>query len=592
MGHIRQLEDHLVDQIAAGEVIERPASVIKELLENAVDAGATEIHIDIHGAGLERIRVTDNGQGMDPDDANLCLQRHATSKLRHIEDLDRMETLGFRGEALPSIASISQLTLQTRPHDRPEGVQMHQGGHSQPFGMAPGTTIEVSDLFHNVPARRKFLKSRSTEVGHINDECLRLALAHPRIRVSWRHDDKRPTTLPPAGSVRERTQMALNSPPLLHVDHTERGIRVLAALSQPDDSRGAANQLYLYVNGRAVRDRALAQAVCLGYQPLLPQGRYPRGVVHLELNPDELDVNVHPRKTLVRFARPREVSNAIRAGVHQALRATGQNNLPPNEQDPSFKKRSDRPSIRYPLPPGSLFSPDANTLAAPRLPTALGVGGPPEARHSQAREETPPSYGATHSPSPVQLLGQSTHGHLMYQTPTHVRVVDLPACRAVLLHRELTLSHEGRPMAPKELVFPVRLELNNRRPWLEYTLHPSVASLGIALSDLGGGASVLRTIPEPLPRSLAPLLGEVLAAATTHNVKDGPSLRTALLQELEHALPQAYRHDLPRPHTTTTAALGETPSLAQHIEQIETALTNGLDLQQALLLNWSSELAH
>ncbi|MEZ4339317.1 MAG: DNA mismatch repair endonuclease MutL [Sandaracinaceae bacterium] len=316
MARIHVLDDALADQIAAGEVVERPASVVKELVENALDAGARTITVEIEAGGTVDITVTDDGQGMDPDDAALAIRRHATSKIRSLDDLMRIGTLGFRGEALPSIASVSRFELTTRERDAMAGTRVRvEGGAApevEPIGRAPGTTVRVRDLFFNVPARRKFLKSVGTESARVAEIVRRAALAHPSIRFVLRRDGRRSGEYLPAGSRRERARMVIGDTTRLDAIEGERdGVRVEAMLGAPEKARAGAGALHLFVNGRPVRDRALSRAVAFAYGSVLPPGRYPVGVVHVDLDPQEVDVNVHPQKSEVRFARGREVLEAI-----------------------------------------------------------------------------------------------------------------------------------------------------------------------------------------------------------------------------------------------------------------------------------------
>ena len=312
---IRILDDALADQIAAGEVVERPASVVKELVENAIDAGARTIKVEIEGGGTRDIRVTDDGEGMTREDAELAVLRHATSKIRTLEDLAAITTLGFRGEALPSIASVSRFELVTRTRDSIAGtrVAIEGGGPAavSEIGCAPGTTVRVHDLFFNVPARRKFLKSLGTESAHVAEVCRRAALAHPGLRVTLVRDGRKAFEVLPSDDLAARARMVFAGEKLGTIEGARDGVRVRAMLGAPERARAGAADLCLFVNRRPVRDRALARAVSFAYGSVLPPGRYPIGVVYVELDPREVDVNVHPQKAEVRFARGREVLDAI-----------------------------------------------------------------------------------------------------------------------------------------------------------------------------------------------------------------------------------------------------------------------------------------
>src|SRR5579872_2216690 len=309
MGTIQTLPDDLANQIAAGEVVERPASVVKELVDNAFDAGATRVKVEVDTGGVVLVRVSDDGVGMDADDAVLCLSRHATSKIRHKDDLFRLTTMGFRGEALPSIASVSKLRLTTRPrgHDAGTEVVVEAGGavRARPTGAPEGTSVEARDLFYNVPARRKFLKSTGTESAHVSETLLLAALARPDVSLFLVRDGRTAREWLRVGSRRERATQAFEGE-RLEVCTGERGpLRVEAFLAAPERARAGAVGLHLLVNGRPVRDRQLARAVAQAYGSVLEPGRYPVGVVYVEVPPSEVDVNVHPQKAEVRFAEGR-----------------------------------------------------------------------------------------------------------------------------------------------------------------------------------------------------------------------------------------------------------------------------------------------
>jgi DNA mismatch repair protein MutL len=315
MGRIRVLDDALADQIAAGEVVERPASIVRELLDNAIDAGATRIVVEVGGGGSELLRVTDDGEGMEPDDAVLALRRHATSKLRAIEDLETLGTLGFRGEALPSIASVGRLVLTTRTRAASGGTRVAVEGGGTPVvtqvGCAPGTSVEVRDLFYNVPARRKFLRAAATESAHIAEILVRAALAHPALHLELRRDGRVARAFLPAADLVSRTRAVLELPTLAHLTGARDGVQVEALLDAPERARSGTTALHTFVNRRPVRERTLARAVAFAYGSVLPPGRFPTGVVHLTIDPREVDVNVHPQKAEVRFARGREVLDAV-----------------------------------------------------------------------------------------------------------------------------------------------------------------------------------------------------------------------------------------------------------------------------------------
>jgi DNA mismatch repair protein MutL len=343
MPTIAVLSDALIDQIAAGEVVERPASVVKELGENAVDAGARSIQITIDGGGTQLIEVTDDGAGMSREDAVLSVRRHATSKIRTAEDLLAIRTLGFRGEALAAIASVSRLVLRAALHGAPEGTEVRvEDGKAQvsPAAARPGTQVRVEDLFGAVPARRKFLRRAETELKHVEDAVLRLALANPDVAFRLEHEGRTVQLLPPAaGDLRERIAAALGpevAPFLLPVEEQRLGLRVHGVIASPEFSLSTARSLYVFVNGRHVRDRTLHFAVHRGLAPALPSGRQPVGVLFVEIEPSRVDVNVHPQKLEVRFADAAEVTDAVQVAIARSVlrdSLTGSPARPPPSSD-------------------------------------------------------------------------------------------------------------------------------------------------------------------------------------------------------------------------------------------------------------------
>ncbi|HJQ31873.1 MAG TPA: DNA mismatch repair endonuclease MutL [Pyrinomonadaceae bacterium] len=349
MSKIRVLSDHVANQIAAGEVVERPASVAKELVENSIDAGARRVEVDAEGGGRRLLRVSDDGEGMTRDDAVLAFERHATSKITSAEDLERVTTLGFRGEALASIASVARVELLTQREGDAEGTRvLIEGGRMRdvaPAARPRGTTISVRDLFFNVPARRKFLRSEATESFHLANLVTHYALAHPEISFTLTNNGREVLRAGPAENLRERAYQIFGAEfleSLLEVgagyegaagvrryegaarfNAYEGAARVKGYVSAPRTRRTTRDAQYLFVNGRYVRDRLVARALSEGYRSVLPQGTYPSALLFLEVPPEEVDVNVHPAKTEVRFRRSSAVADAVRESVRATLAAGG-----------------------------------------------------------------------------------------------------------------------------------------------------------------------------------------------------------------------------------------------------------------------------
>lgn len=312
---VRVLPDDLANQIAAGEVVERPASVVKELVENSLDARARRVRVDIEGGGVVLVRVSDDGDGMPRADAELSLVRHATSKIQSMDDLRVIQSFGFRGEALPSIASVSRFSLRTRTRDDVEGTLVRVDGGAaaeiSPCGVAVGTSVEVRDLFYNVPARRKFLRAVSTESAHVTDVVENAALCRPDVTFVLSRDGRVAREWLRADSREERARDVFDDEPLALCAGERGPLAVEAFLSRPERARAGATRLLFFVNGRPVKDKTLARMVANAYGSVLDAGRYPVGVVHIDLPPDFVDVNVHPQKAEVRFADGKAIQDAL-----------------------------------------------------------------------------------------------------------------------------------------------------------------------------------------------------------------------------------------------------------------------------------------
>ncbi len=331
-GRIRILPPHLVNRIAAGEVVERPASVVKELVENALDAGATRIDVMASAAG-RNIRVADNGCGMTPEDAAMAFYNHATSKIREVEDLDSIRTLGFRGEALASVGSISKLTCLTRTQEAPKGTKITLNEQGEPTlteaGCAPGTIMEIADLFYNTPARLKFLKRAATEMGHIEETVQMLALSHPEVQFSLTLNERQALKTSGSGELKRTMDEIFNlkreNIPLVAITAAdpEAGLVLAGFASEPGVMKSSKRWMMVYVNGRAVRCGIVQKAIEAAYESLLPHGKYPLAVLFLTLPPHEVDVNVHPTKREVRYAASNTIFGFVRSGIRESLSAQG-----------------------------------------------------------------------------------------------------------------------------------------------------------------------------------------------------------------------------------------------------------------------------
>jgi len=513
-GVVRKLADDLANQIAAGEVVERPASVAKELVENAVDAGATRIRIDVEGGGVGLIRVSDDGTGMTPRDAVLAMERHATSKIATLDDLARIASYGFRGEALPSIASVSRFTLRTRRRADEAGTEVHVEGGAppvvKPCGVAPGTTAEVRDLFFNVPARRKFLRSLATESAHVTEVAEAAALASPertivlsregRVAREWLRVDSREQRV--AGAFADE---------VLAPCRGERGpLRVEAFLSRPERARAAASALALFVNGRVVRDRALARSVAQAYGSVLDPMRYPLGAVYLDIEPTLVDVNVHPQKAEVRFADGRAVSEALfKILADELSRAFG---FPVAVRSWNRARPIDPPKDFPAVSPDVPLRPVGDNEAG-RLPWAFT--GPASDTASASGENGAPTGDATPRPYPLleslgaarpsfsrlSFIAQVKQTYLICEGSDGLYVLDQHAAAERVTFHRLRKAYVGRDIATQALLFPATVEVSASDVAFVEEEQRALAELGIDLRAVGPKTLAVHAMPRLLSRA-------------------------------------------------------------------------------------------
>lgn len=500
MGIVLRLSDDLANQIAAGEVVERPASVVKELLENALDAGATRITVEVEGGGLTLLRVTDDGSGMDRADAVLSLERHATSKLRAFDDLLSLSSFGFRGEALPSIASVSRFTLRTRRREDDEGVEIAvtagQLAAPRPCGLAVGTSVEVRDLFFNVPARRKFLKSQATESSHITDAVEAMALSQPALSLELLRDGRRVGEWLSSSGVADRVRAAFKGEDLSELSGSKGCVDLHAFLGRPERARSASQATRIFVNGRLIRDRGIARTVLQAYGSVLPPGRYPVGVVFLSVPGDQVDVNVHPQKAEVRFAKARDVTEAVFGILSLELgRAFGlaapQRFFPPRMPLPGARPEADRKSteawswegghagvareavladaatpLLVPRPPEGLVPAAPGAPPAATVPEADPWGLSESAPSAQASSTLPRAYPPLDERAPdnrtgrvrfsaLRYLAQARATYLLCEGDDGLYVIDQHAAAERVTFHRLQAAFAARAVAIQPLLFPL-----------------------------------------------------------------------------------------------------------------------------------------
>jgi DNA mismatch repair protein MutL len=507
---IQTLPNELIDQIAAGEVVERPASVVKELVENSLDAGARRIEIDIEQGGSALIRIRDDGVGIAADELALAVQRHATSKIATLDDLAAIVTLGFRGEALPSIGSVSRLRIVSRAAASDSGAEIQvDGGELQPLRPAAhpvGTTVEVRDLFYNVPARRKFVRSIATEFSHIAGLVERLALARAAVAFRLRHGARVVQDLPAAAdatSELRRIAALLGDEFAVAALPLETAVGPVALrgwIGAPIAARAQPDQQYFFVNGRAVRDRLLASAVRQGYRDVLYHGRHPAYVLHLSLDPELVDVNAHPQKLELRFRDSRQVHAYVARAVEQAL-AAGPTTAASSVRGVAGESPLQSAATSRPLPWGA------------RADSGPVLGGtvwwPPQPAPSDVVLEAAASESAAAEP-----LGQAIaqlHGvYILAQGAQGLIVVDAHAAHERVLYEQLK-AQQGDAAAAQRLLAPVTVELAAHEVELVLEAATEFERAGFELERLAPTALVVRAVPALLAReSLPELLRGVL----------------------------------------------------------------------------------
>jgi DNA mismatch repair protein MutL len=513
------LPPQCVNQIAAGEVVERPASVVKELVENALDAGARAISVEIGDGGLALVRVTDDGTGMEREDAVLSLERHATSKLRDASGLSTIATMGFRGEALPAIASVSRLRIDTCPSVDGAGtrVTVEGGRHVEitEVARARGTTVEVRDLFFNTPARRKFMRSPTTEAGHASEAALRLALARPDVAFTLRSAGRVVFSSPAGAPLPERVAVGLGREAhqhLLAIDGERGGIRVRGLACSPRHSEATSRGLYLFVNGRYVRDRGVAHAVLRSYAETLPSGRHPAAVLFLELPAGRVDVNVHPQKLEVRFADPRAVHDAVVAVLSEALRTS-----------PWLRHQATAFAEGRPL--GGLVAEEvASVLEEARAlhgsltgavsPPLQGAqdraAGEPDAEGQLPFSTTTAAFRGGYFAS-LRYIGQHARTYLVCEAPGGtLTVIDQHASHERLLFHRLREAFRARQLEIQPFLVPqmVTLPMGPARA-IEARLG-ELGRLGLAVDHFGGETFAVKGAPALLAGvALQPLLEDL-----------------------------------------------------------------------------------
>ncbi len=539
MAPIRILPDILSNQIAAGEVVARPASVVKELVENSIDAGAQRIRVDIEDGGKRLIRVSDDGEGLSRDQALLAIERYATSKIFTREDLFSISTFGFRGEALPSIASVSRFCLVSRLHDKNTGTRIDISGGKltsvSDAGAPPGTMIEVKTLFFNTPARRKFLKSRNTEGGHIADTLSGMALGSPHIGFTLSADNRLAKNFPVNQDLVSRSRVVLGQDAgqsLYPIQGEQGGIKVAGTCTHPSVTRATAHRIYLFVNQRLVYDRGLVGAVFRGYKGRVMKGRFPMGTVYVTLPFDQVDVNVHPSKREIKFLNPGPVYDLVTACVESAMTKAQkdifQYTLNHPARDANALASENEPVKEPAYSPSLTASPDTGTRgAAPEAPFlekkvdfSHRFSYPP-AKVEQAviewgRSETENRRPETGDRKPdesfeewgrakdservgreqdIRVVGQVMNTYILAERQGCLIMVDQHAAHERIVYETLKKRHQTLEVQSQNLLVPEILELGHREADRLEGILADLSDLGLEIESFGGTSFAVRSVP-------------------------------------------------------------------------------------------------
>lgn len=497
MTRIRILPEILSNKIAAGEVVERPASVVKELVENALDAGSTRIIIDVENGGRSLIRVSDNGAGMGRDDALLSLERYATSKIHEDRDLFSILTLGFRGEALPSIASVSRFSLVTRDETSDGGIEISvEGGTIRnvvEVGAPRGTMVTVKQLFFNTPARRKFLKTTSTEMGHIADIFARIALGHPKVKFQLQHNGRVVKSWPIVTDPADRVVDVLGreiKKDLFEISSDGESISVSGWISSHRTVRRTSRGIFVYVNERFVRDRVIHHALMEGYAGRLVKGQYPVAVIRITVPHDQVDVNVHPTKQEIRFAQQKKVHEAVSEAVSRALRQTDRTPWTPKEM------LEERPAETMPRVSEAVtdFEGSEKKMSPPS---------------SERREQA--TLWKTRRFSDLRIIGQFHGTYILCESDEELVLIDQHAAHERILFEQLKSRSPAEKAAAQIRLVPETIEFGYRESGILKGLIPDLHDLGLDIEFFGGSTFVIKSVPAILEkREIAPLIREIV----------------------------------------------------------------------------------
>lgn len=510
MPRIRILPEILSNKISAGEVVERPASVVKELIENAIDAESTKVVTEIKKGGRALIRVSDNGVGMDRDDALLSIERYATSKIYDEKDLFSIATLGFRGEALPSIASVSDMEIVTRAASSEVGTRIIVAGGKikevAETGAPKGTMISVNRLFFNTPARRKYLKTEQTEMGHISDTVARMALAWSGIHFKFSHNGRVLANWSSTPTPLHRIVDVLGEnleDCLYEVGYKGGNVRVHGLVASPDISRTTSRGSYVYVNGRFVRDKVLDHAVMEAYAGRLMKGKFPLVVLFVNIAHDQVDVNVHPTKYSVRFEAPKQVHDVVARAVSESL------------------QRFDRPRWGQTQIVKPMRRPIPYRLSPPRGAVSEPKSEPTSPTFSHAPEAAPPLWSERYFAS-LRIIGQLRNTYIVCESDDGLVLIDQHAAHERVVFESLKAAYSRSAITTQGLLVPETIDLNHREAGILETLLKDLRDMGLEIEPFGGNTYLIKSVPALLAgRPVKPLVMEIVEKAAEIGLASG-----------------------------------------------------------------------
>ena len=541
---IHRLATRLANQIAAGEVVERPASVIKEAIENSLDAGATRVDIELESGGVQLMRVRDNGEGISAEDLTLALARHATSKIDSIDDLEAVGTLGFRGEALASIASVSRLSLTSNASDQgAEGSVAQSEGRDMTVSVIPashprGTTLEVRDLFYNTPARRKFLRTEKTELGHIDEVFKRQALARSDVAFSLRHNGKTLHSLKAAHNQAERERRIATVCGSAFMEQSVALTREAGGLSLygwvglPTFSRSQADLQYFFVNGRVIRDKLVTHAIKQAYRDVLFHGRHPAYVLFLEVDPAVVDVNVHPTKHEVRFREGREVHSFIFSTLHRALgdlrpgdgAATSDTAVVNESGEMAWPTTPQQAPMGLSMPSGGHWQPEVQSGTSDISALSRLYSGPAINRGGQSATPTaaPGSGGDESEVPPLGFALAQLHGvFILSENAEGLVLVDMHAAHERITYERLKRMRDDSGIRTQPLLVPQTITLSSREVAAAVEMSQALLALGLVLDATGDEQLVIREVPIALVGgAIDALVRDVLSDMMTFGTSD------------------------------------------------------------------------